>query len=795
MKAGRKLIFGFSIAAALVAAVGGFSLWQMHTIAGPLTDKIPAIVNHIVETSHQDSTSQFIRYYDEVLTQSARNYAFTQDKKWELRYRQVEPKLDRMIKRAIEEGGETDKEFFSGVDKANLALVQMEYKAIELVNSNRPWEAVEILESSEYWEHKDSYEQGLRNYIARRGAKYDEALAASTKVIDWATSQTRSLLETSVFLVAVVVLIAIALVGIIGFAVSCLVSSPFRRLRKAVAEVVRAHPDFEAESISEDEVSQLVESLNEMARKLQGLEGEAKKHYLETSPADTELKVRTARHSQTTSVLHGRIKELNCLYGLSKLIEQPGISLEEIFQKSTAMVCNAYRNPDKTCIRITFDGIQYKSDNFNKTEISQHAAINAQQKEQGAIEVYYLGQMPASGREPFLKEESELLEAVARRLGGAAGQIQAIEKLQLFRDLIDRSNDCIFVMEPKWGRFLDVNDKAYSSLGYTQQELLDMTVKDIDGSIPNDDAWASQVEQVRRQGSIVLETLHKRKDGTMFPVEINVKLISQGKSSYLVAGARDITERKQAEQKQDELLLELESVNKELKDFAHIVSHDLKAPLRGIKSLVDWITTDYSDKLDDDGKEQMGLLVSRVDRMRNLIDGVLQYSRIGRVKEEKVPVDLAEIVPEAVDMVSPPENIEITIENQMPVVECEKTRIQQVFQNLLSNAIKYMDKPQGRIKVGCVEEDGFWKFSVSDNGPGIEEQYFEKIFQIFQTLAARDEFESTGVGLSVVKKVVEMYGGRIWVESELGKGSTFFFTMPKAETAAEAEKLQAGAVS
>lgn len=176
MKAGRKLIFGFSIVAALVAAVGGFSLLQMHKIAEPLTDEIPAIVNQMAETSHQDSTAQFIRYYDEVLTQSARNYAFTQDKKWELRYRQVEPKLDRMIKRAIEEGGQTDKEFFSGVDKANLALVQMEYKAIELVNSNRPWEAVEILESSEYWEHKDSYEQGLRNYIARRGTNTTKPL-------------------------------------------------------------------------------------------------------------------------------------------------------------------------------------------------------------------------------------------------------------------------------------------------------------------------------------------------------------------------------------------------------------------------------------------------------------------------------------------------------------------------------------------------------------------------------------------------------------------------------------------
>ena len=118
----------------------------------------------------------------------------------------------------------------------------------------------------------------------------------------------------------------------------------------------------------------------------------------------------------------------------------------------------------------------------------------------------------------------------------------------------------------------------------------------------------------------------------------------------------------------------------------------------------------------------------------------------------------------------------------MPVIECEETRIMQVFQNLLSNAIKYMDKKQGQIKVGCTGEDGLWRFSVCDNGPGIEEKHFEKIFQMFQTLSSRDEYESTGVGLTVVKKIVELYGGGIWVESKVGEGSTFFFTFPKQES-------------
>ena len=146
-------------------------------------------------------------------------------------------------------------------------------------------------------------------------------------------------------------------------------------------------------------------------------------------------------------------------------------------------------------------------------------------------------------------------------------------------------------------------------------------------------------------------------------------------------------------------------------------------------------------------------------------------------------------------MVAPPENITITIENELPTIECEQTRIMQVFQNLLSNAVKYMDKPKGLIKVGCVEENGFWKFNVADNGPGIEKKDFERIFKIFQTVAPCDKFESTGIGLTVVKKIVELYKGKIWVESKVGEGTTFFFTFPKQEIGAEKnEELQASVV-
>lgn len=240
----------------------------------------------------------------------------------------------------------------------------------------------------------------------------------------------------------------------------------------------------------------------------------------------------------------------------------------------------------------------------------------------------------------------------------------------------------------------------------------------------------------------------------------------------------EIAERKQSENRLAQLLEEVKSANQELNDFAYVVSHDLKAPLRGISSIADWLLTDYATQFDQEGKELISLMISRVHRLHNLIDGILEYSRVGRLKEQIIELDLNKLVPEAIDLVALQENIAIKIENYLPSLYAEKTRIKQLFHNLIGNAAKFMDKPQGQIRIGCQEEEDFWKFWVSDNGPGIEARYFGKIFQIFQRLSSEKESNSTGIGLAIVKKIVEMYGGKIWVESEFGNGSTFFFTLP-----------------
>ncbi|MHC4586350.1 MAG: CBS domain-containing protein, partial [Planctomycetota bacterium] len=282
------------------------------------------------------------------------------------------------------------------------------------------------------------------------------------------------------------------------------------------------------------------------------------------------------------------------------------------------------------------------------------------------------------------------------------------------------------------------------------------------------------------------EALHKTHDELEVRVEQRTEELARANKVL----ESEITDRKNAEQALELLNKDLESTiselqrtNKELQEFAYITAHDLKTPLRGIGTLADWLSTDYADKFDEEGQKQVKMLAERAKRADKLVDSILRYSNAGHDKEEHEQheqMDLNTALPEIICEIEPPRNIEITVENKLPVLMCQKTHISQVFQNLLSNAIKHMDKEKGWINVGCIEEEGFWKFSIADNGPGIDHKYYKKIFKIFQTLSPPDKTESTGIGLSVAKKLVKLNGGRIWVESNPGQGSTFFFTLPKS---------------
>ena len=277
-----------------------------------------------------------------------------------------------------------------------------------------------------------------------------------------------------------------------------------------------------------------------------------------------------------------------------------------------------------------------------------------------------------------------------------------------------------------------------------------------------------------------------------------------GAGGGAVVAHHDITDRRRSEETVRQRAVELAQMtralkrsNEELDQFAYITSHDLKAPLRGIANLATWIEEDIGDRFTPEVRQQMELLRGRVHRMESLIDGILEYSRIGRVTGKVEEVDVAKLLADVTDLLDPPTSVTIEVAAGMPTIRADRLRLQQVFMNLIGNAIKHGTSPdgggggggggaqQGHVKVwvSAREADADrWEFTVADNGPGIAKQYHEKIFVIFQTLQSRDRKESTGVGLSLVKKIVEHFGGTVRVESEEGRGARFIFTWPKDPT-------------
>lgn len=223
----------------------------------------------------------------------------------------------------------------------------------------------------------------------------------------------------------------------------------------------------------------------------------------------------------------------------------------------------------------------------------------------------------------------------------------------------------------------------------------------------------------------------------------------------------------------------LEESNQELNQFAYVVSHDLKAPLRAIANLSEWIEEDLGDKLDENTSKHLILMRSRVHRMTSFIDGLLEYSRAGRVNSKKTIVDVQKLLYEIIDSIAPPPEFVIKINGKMPIIETKVLPLQQVFSNLISNAIKHHDRQDGLITISVLENQENYQFSVADDGVGIALENQEKIFAIFKTLTPRDKTENTGIGLSIVKKIIDNQGEKIWLESQPNQGATFYFTWAK----------------
>ncbi|MEL6354924.1 MAG: ATP-binding protein, partial [Cyanobacteria bacterium J06627_28] len=378
-------------------------------------------------------------------------------------------------------------------------------------------------------------------------------------------------------------------------------------------------------------------------------------------------------------------------------------------------------------------------------------------------------------------------------------EAQRLEQAAQLKMLFDQAAVGMARLSPD-GHWTQVNQKLCDMLKYTMPALLEKTFAEV--THPDDLAADSRYYQRLRNGECSRLNFEKRylaQDGEVVWADVSVSTSRDYQSGELIdfiATIQDITRRVKSraelEQQKDELLSVnliltqtmalLEQRNQELDQFAYVTSHDLKAPLRAIANLATWIEEDIGSTLAPENQEQFTLLKNRVHRMDGLINGLLEYSRVGRVHQSYEQVDVDTLLKEIVDALPRPDTFTIKINSQMPTFPAKKVPLSQVFSNLIGNAIKHHHRTDGSVIVSVQDTGEFYEFAIADDGPGIDVAYHDKIFTIFQTLKARDELESTGIGLSIVKKVLTAEGGEITIESAPNEGTTFRFTWPKEPT-------------
>ncbi len=360
---------------------------------------------------------------------------------------------------------------------------------------------------------------------------------------------------------------------------------------------------------------------------------------------------------------------------------------------------------------------------------------------------------------------------------------QSAERIRL---ILDSSLDAVVTID-EGGRVTGWNPQAATSFGWMREEALG---KDLADLIIPDRFRAAHRRGLANflatgEGPLLnrrLELAAVRRDGAEIPVELTISPLSLPDRYEFSAFIRDITERKATEEQIRHYATELERSNRELDQFAYSASHDLRSPLRAIGQMASWIAEDHGKTLPEEVCRDLGLIQRRVRRMQQLLDDILDYARAGRQDGELTHVDSEKLVREIVDLLAPPPGITVCV-GALPAIVTHRAPLAQVLRNLIGNSIKHHDRAVGQIDISASPHADNVEFVVHDDGPGIPREYHEEIFQMFSTLKPRDVTEGSGMGLAMVRKILENRGGTIHVESAEGRGATFRFTWPKAAEA------------
>ncbi len=387
-------------------------------------------------------------------------------------------------------------------------------------------------------------------------------------------------------------------------------------------------------------------------------------------------------------------------------------------------------------------------------------------------------QLNDSKKNKFTLQFIELLEQFAVSIAIAVSKKMTFKALMKsearYRKTLDNLLEGAQIIGFDW-RYLYVNNTFVQQSRYSKQDLINHTVFDLYPEIKNSGLLKVFQRCFDERVSIRLENVMIRSRDYMTWFDLSFHPIPEG----IFILSNEITNRKLAELELEKQNVKLQNMNRELEQFAYLTSHDLQEPLRTLTSFAELLQKEYNGKLKGEGEVYLDFILKSSDRMKILIKDLLDYSRIGKLKNV-TNINCNELVKEVlidIDFLINENNAKITIED-LPVITCDRTELRQLFQNLIINSIKFRKKGEvPLISISAVKLDDYWRFAIQDNGIGIDEIDKEKIFLLFKRLHNRKDYDGTGIGLSICKKIVEMNNGHIWVESKINEGSTFYFTM------------------
>jgi PAS domain S-box-containing protein len=950
--------------AGMIIAMGGLALIQINRIIKPFSTSLPHAVSAFNKSSYQNDLSRLILYYDEVLTQAARNYAYTKEVKWKQRYLAAEPELDRCIGSAIETGGTEDKLLFGSVDSANQALVIMEHSSIAFVDSGHVEKAVALLESAEYWRQKGIYKRGLEQYSAKRGNQVKEALGVSDKALrDALNSGAKSVMSGGRWLILVMVfaLIAVCLMGVMGlrFARSADVLRESEARFKAifegsndalmlltekgffdcnlatlemfgfatVEEFSRVHPAdisplaqpdgtesfpaamerittaFETGSnrfewvhrraSGEDFPAEVLLTAFDMngKRVLQATVRDiTKRKHAELALLESEQKYRALIETTDTGFLildnQGCVLDANREYvrlsGHDELSEILGRCViewtaEDSRQKNAEAVArcvkdgmirnliieyvnksggtipveiNATVNGDGEKMRIislcrditerrkaeqalaeseksfrsmfdvTPEGVVLISPNTNR-----FVAVNpAMRTLLGYSEEEFMGLSPEEITPPEAKEimrcsiaqleegrstadhegitlkkdGSKVNVIVGNRLLQWHGEnvyyttfkditkrkraeIALAESEKNFRVMFEASTDALNLVGIEDGRFLEVNNAMCLMFGYSHDELLCMSPRDLidKENIPQQNEVRTEV---LKQGSVTSDegTVVRKRDGTMLQVLISAQIVAWKGKRVIHSSLRDITPLKQIQD-------QLRKKNGEILEFTDMVTHDLKKPLTTMNIVLGLAKKNAFGPLNPDGVDAIDTGIEASHYMQEMLEDLLACARLESGTQELIIGEtrfreLADEVLGRLKFQIEEKKIQIVPPDKDISVMADRKQITRVLMNLVGNAINYIGSgPDKFIRIGWEQKNGMPVFMVADNGIGIPEGSRKDLFGKFKRGSNVAGVQGTGLGLSIVKGIVEAHGGKIWFESDVNKGTTFYFTLAGKE--------------